>query len=879
MLSGHALPTALRAHQVSTAGGPNATRTADRDPAPSPLPPTPTRRWSEASKWPSGKLPQADERVVIGAGEVVLLDISPPPLGGLQIDGALVFDRADLELRSDHVLVHGGLYVGSATEPFTHRATITITGDERGSSDCYGSAYLGLMDGVLELYGDPTGDSWTRLAGTAAAGDTSIVVDDAYGWLTGDRIVIASTDFYNGDGNKSDGFDRGVEERTVTSVNGNRLGLNEPLAYSHYGEAQSFGAHTGYPNTLLESRAEVARLSRNVTVRGLPATADESSDVYRFGAHIMAMGQSRLRLDSVELTQMGQAGVLMRYPVHFHLMGNAGYGSFIRNSSMHHLYNRCISIHGTNGVLVDANAAYNTFGHCYFLEDGAETGNVLTGNLGLMARKSAPEFRLLPTDGGGLGPSIFWITNPDNVIEDNVAASSQGSGFWYSLPEHPTGPSYQIFDGANMWPRRTPLGSFKGNLAHSNANDGLHVDRGPAALTLAAETTSYRPRSNPADPRSAPVQAVFEQFSAYKHRAAAAWFRGDNTVLRGALLVDNAVGVTFASRTSGLEQSVVVGESANFGTAEPWEKTGEGGRPLPKYWKPDFAIRGFEFYDGPVFVTDSYFANFEPNSQRQAAAISFLDYTAFSISPLSYAEGLTFAAGTNRVRLETRASVRDPRESDSNEDGYRSAVFLDRDGSVSGSAGRYVTVNNPLLTTADCSLRADWNAYVCSGRYASLTLRNMDSSPRQLAPLELQRGNSPTAKHIMYGSPHGGPSVPNVHFRTMLPLGHDYVYTFAGAAPHRFTIELGQVEAGEHLLVSLPYSGEQPYIYRDWWIDKRSLLSPYSSLSALRGADDTGYYLDRGAQRLYLLLRVQVAGEGQEQRDYAHLSVCAKAGC
>ena len=64
---------------------------------------------------------------------------------------------------------------------------------------------------------------------------------------------------------------------------------------------------------------------------------------------------------------MGQSGVLMRYPVHFHLQGEAALGSYVRNSSLHHLYNRCITIHGSSGVLLEDNAAYDTFGHCYFL--------------------------------------------------------------------------------------------------------------------------------------------------------------------------------------------------------------------------------------------------------------------------------------------------------------------------------------------------------------------------------------------------------------------------------------------------------------------------------------------------------------------------------
>src|SRR5690606_6489198 len=212
-----------------------------------------------------------------------------------------------------------------------------------------------------------------------------------------------------------------------------------------------------------------------------------------------------------------------------------------------------------------------------------------------------------------------------------------------------------------------------------------------------------------------------ENFSAYKHRSAAAWFRGDHTVLRGALLVDNAIGATFASHASGLERSLVVGESANLGTPMPWEAAGAGGRSLPRPWQEDFAIRGFEFYDGTVWVDDTHFEAFSPTAQREAGAISVLDYTSFSLSPASFARAVTFGPGTNEVRLETRTLAGfDPATSDSGEDGYRSAVFVDADGGLTGIAGAYVTVDNELLLDPSCAYREAWNAHVCVGRYVGL---------------------------------------------------------------------------------------------------------------------------------------------------------------
>ena len=66
---------------------------------------------------------------------------------------------------------------------------------------------------------------------------------------------------------------------------------------------------------------------------------------------------------------MGQNLTLARYPIHWHLIGDAK-GQYIRNAAIHDTYNRCVTVHGTNFLRVENNVTYNTVGHCFFLEDG-----------------------------------------------------------------------------------------------------------------------------------------------------------------------------------------------------------------------------------------------------------------------------------------------------------------------------------------------------------------------------------------------------------------------------------------------------------------------------------------------------------------------------
>src|SRR5690606_21252590 len=52
---------------------------------------TRTVTWSDASAWPSGKVPAAGEEVTIPRGTEVVLDVSPPALRSLTVQGKLTF--------------------------------------------------------------------------------------------------------------------------------------------------------------------------------------------------------------------------------------------------------------------------------------------------------------------------------------------------------------------------------------------------------------------------------------------------------------------------------------------------------------------------------------------------------------------------------------------------------------------------------------------------------------------------------------------------------------------------------------------------------------------------------------------------------------------
>jgi cell surface hyaluronidase len=813
--------------------------------------PTPTRSWSSPEGWPEGRVPAPGDDVLVARGEVVLLDVTPPPLGDLSIEGALVFDARDLHLEASAIVVTGGLYIGSDGEPFRHRASITLTGPRRegdGAAPGLGRKVLAVVGGVLQLVAADDAPSWTKLSEDARAGDREIVVDDAGGWSAGDIVALASTDFEAWSGEGLEARDEYVEQHVIREVQGRRLLLEEPLRVGRVGRVHVIAGHD------VDLRAEVARLTRRIKVQGDAASDDPSSPDHAFGGHVILTQGARARIHGVEFTRMGQLGLVGRYPLHLHMLGSGGTEVHVSGSSIHRTYNRCLTIHASDGAIVRDTVAFDAVGHCFFLEDGSERGNLLEGNLALMIKRPPPEAALLPSEDHALGPAAFWITHPDNRLIGNVAANSQGTGFWYALPERPTGMSAHHPEYADVRPRQAPLGVFRDNVAHSNRANGLHVDDGAAGD--GTEPTWHRPRSG-----DAPVIALFEGFVAFKHRHYGAWFRGDHTGLRGAVLVDNAIGASFAAEHAWAEGSLFVGESGNAGTPRGEEPLGEGGRPLPRPWYPGFALRGFEFYDGPIDVRDSTFTGFEPDRVRMASAFAVQEFTSFSLSPANSVERVSFVGPTLPMHLVPRPG---PGAGEgAGEDGYRSAVIVDRDGSLTGTAGRAVVLDDPFLTTTACTHPPDWGAAICPGRYTSLRLH--DVAGDGLGRVTITRSDGEAL--VLGGAPHQ--PFP-IAFVASLMLGEAYGYEFAGSSDH-LRVEISPVDDGDEVIVALPYGGAEPAIYRDRWIDERNRLTPYASIGELEATDQAGYHHDGTT------LTVRLVPEAQ--RGSASVEVCRRPGC
>src|SRR5580658_4068277 len=695
------------------------------------------KRWSDAATWPDKKVPAKDALVTITKDMNVVMDVSPMPLHGLTIEGKLSFaDDKDLELTTEWIMVHGELEIGTEAKPHTKKATITLTDNVKdedisevgGTTDRVDRGIM-LMGGTLNLHGSEK-STWTKLAKTAEAGSTSIEVLSAGDWKAGEEIVLASTDF----------DPRQAERRTIAAISGNKITLDKKLDYMHFGKI-TFD---------VDERGEVAMITRNIK---LQASADAEQSFY--GGHVMAMAGSRMFVEGVEFNRMGQNMTLARYPIHWHLVGDAQ-GQYIRNASLHDTYNRCVTVHGTNFLRVENNVTYNTVGHCFFLEDGIEHGNEFIRNLAIQTKchttldcvptnlaangerdanyANRQAYREMSFHGKTLLPSdntvaSYWITNPDNSFIDNVAAGSDENGFWLSLPEHPQGAFKGSEVSKTIWPKRTPQRAFRGNVAHSNF-DGFMFDRNIYEdNTFGLATIPFLPLANPADLDSEVVESHFESLTSYKNRNGGLWGRGDMFVYSNLKLADNAIGMTSSAGDIGssrfksrLVDSLVVGETGNSGNPKTPEEVAYG-RSLPKKLIPDFPIRGYEYYDYRDDVVNTTFVNFQDNDRRKTGALSWLLFASSGVSTGSTVSGAKFVNAKpvyfpkidSRFDNDNRGGV-----------GYRTLSIHDLDGSVTGIPDSHIMLNDgendSVVTDDSCVIHPTWNASVCTGDVGRLNL-------------------------------------------------------------------------------------------------------------------------------------------------------------
>ncbi|KAM5157489.1 fibrocystin-L [Mantella aurantiaca] len=688
--------------------------------------------WSSIYTWGGEMPPDEGSLAVITKGQTILLDQSTPVLKMLLIQGGtLIFDEADIELQAENILItdNGTLQIGTETAPFQHKAIITLHGHLRSPElPLYGAKTLAIRQGTLDLHGIPVPVTWTRLANTAVAGSATLVLQQSVTWKAGDEIVIAST------GNRHSQSQN--EKMTIQSVSadGKNLTLSKPLVYQHLGISVTLP-----DGTVFEARAEVGLLTRNILVRG--STNMEWSDTIaacpdgfdtgefatqtcfqgrfgeeigsdQFGGCIMfhAPQPSKLlsigRIEYVEVFHAGQAFRLGRYPIHWHLMGDVQFKSYVRGCGIHQTYNRAVTIHNTHHLLVENNVIYDIMGGAFFIEDGIEHGNVLQYNLAVFVRQSTS---LLNDD---VTPAGFWVTNPNNTIRHNAAAGGTHFGFWYRMHNNPDGPSYD----PNICQKRVPLGEFYNNTVHSQGWFGIWIFE------------EYFPMVSGSCDSSTPYPAIFKSLTTWNCQKGAEWVNGgalqfhnftmvnnEDSGIETKRVLSNYVGGWGETNGAVLKNAIIVGHLDELGLGSSY-----------------CTARGITLpFDEGLTVSSVKFMNFDRPNCAAIAVTTVVGLCSDRCGGWSAKfDGIQYFNVPNKAGFRWEHEV----------------VLIDMDGTLTGKTGGKVVPSSGLLDPSQCSQSSDWSSgfpgSICNSTISFHRLAFNNPSPSSLLAKDVIISNS-----------------------------------------------------------------------------------------------------------------------------------------
>lgn len=442
--------------------------------------------WSAAATWEGGRVPGAFARVQVRQGHTVVYDVrSERPIRSIHVAGTLTFAR-DKDTRLDVGLIkiqsgedasedgfdcdahlpgasadgsRPALEVGTPGRPIgaEHTAVIRLVdfeGVDKGSWPA-----IVCCGGRMDFHGAPLSRTWVKLGGTARVGGTTIILaEPVRGWRTGDRVIVTATKLRRSGEYRLSNVE--TEERIIKGIGGTTLELDRPLGFPH----EAIG----------DFRGEVANLSRNVVV--------ESAEPDKVRGHTMYHRGSAGSISYAEFRHLGKEGVLGRYSLHYHRVGDTMRGSSVIGASIWDSANRWLTIHGTNYLVVRDCVGYRSIGHGFFLEDGTEVNNVLDRNLAVQAlRGKMLPGQALPFDKNeGAG---FWWANSLNTFTRNVACENERYG--YRFEATPTGRvdlemSVLQPDGVRRKVdiRTLPFVRFDDNECHSDGLYGFNLGEG-----------------------------------------------------------------------------------------------------------------------------------------------------------------------------------------------------------------------------------------------------------------------------------------------------------------------------------------------------------------------------------------------------------------
>ena len=446
--------------------------------------------WSDPATWEPARVPKRGDRVLVSRGTEVTYDVAGKDVLRLvQVAGTLRFARdrdtelnvgllkvqdsevctesgfsCDFEQDRDEAPAAGlpALLVGTPDAPIPAGRTARIRLHHLEGMSKEDAPAVACCSARMELHGNPMARTWVKLAADAAPGARRITVAEPLdGWRVGDEVIVTASERQDEMGTFREGGRNHKEPRTeearIASIDGTAVTLDRALEFAHAGAG--------------EFRCEMANLSRNVIV--------ESADPDGVRGHTVFHRFSRGGISYARFAHLGKEGVLGRYPIHYHLVGDTMRGSQVLGAAIVDSRNRWVTIHGTQFLVVRDCVGYRSVGHGYFLEDGTEVYNLLDRNLAVQAHRGErlPKQVLSfdPNDGAG-----YWWANGLNSFTRNVSVENDEYGYRYDMRASRTfDPNLPVLqpDGSEriVDVRTLPIWRFQDNEAHAEGFYGMVV--------------------------------------------------------------------------------------------------------------------------------------------------------------------------------------------------------------------------------------------------------------------------------------------------------------------------------------------------------------------------------------------------------------------
>jgi hypothetical protein len=387
--------------------------------------------------------------------------------GGRPTDPPCTDDQCDGDVKGIEVEAGGRLRMYGAEG-------VPTGAPPKGVSWTYLSAPAG--DPVRYAAGSGTGSPVAENGGTTLqlADDVTQGTGSANvgAWRSGDWIAVATTSFSPFETEFVQ-----IDSVMPTAGGGSQVTLKQALKYYHFGgpaptpsqlctdkdgntkrlacgttdsTCVTLGPCESVPSSLnfdadqatnygVDERAEVGLVSRNIKLTAeTPSPYDSSGNLIRpqpanlhWGGEIRILKDfAEVAIQGVEIEKFGkdQRG---SYPIHFHMAGSAidpgtkVNKALVNANSIHHSYNKCVTVHDSSDVSIENTVCVRAVGHLFYEEVGDETGIVFRRNLGLGAMSNSFDISAAsPAERAATIKANWWAG--DNLTNDPLTKAFNG---------------------------------------------------------------------------------------------------------------------------------------------------------------------------------------------------------------------------------------------------------------------------------------------------------------------------------------------------------------------------------------------------------------------------------------------------------------------